>query len=193
MPFKDMSKIKVLGDGIYLYENCLSEDELKLINNYIKSLKDDDWYAPPPHPIPHVSPKIDLVKIIIDKVYSLIDGYTVHHNEVLNRLKVGDEWGAHADNAEFQQIREKSKLLKDGDPFNIVDNTAYGIIVYLNNDYEGGEIYYSKQNIEHKPNPGDLLIHSSEEKCTHGVRRVRSENRYAWTSRLSNQIKIPIE
>lgn len=193
MPFKNMQNVEMLGDEIYLYKNFLLKDEIDYLNNFLNGLSKDEWHVPPPNPIPHVGPKIDFLKVVVDRLSTMVDGYFVHHNEVLNKLIVGDEWGAHADNAEFKHIREKSKLLKDGDKFEYVDNTAYGVIVYINDDYEGGEIYYPNQNIQYKPCAGDLLIHSSEEKCRHGVRKVINGDRYAWTSRLSNKIKVPVE
>lgn len=193
MPFKDNVNIKALGDEIYLYENFLTKEECNSIYKDLRSFNEDAWHVRDKYPIPAFSPKMNVTKLIVERLMTITDEYSINHNEVFNRLSVGDSWGEHADNAEFSEIIEKSKLLKDEDKFKLVDNTVYGLVVYINDDYEGGEIYYTHQGISHKPKAGDLVIHSSEEKCRHGVKPVTSGVRYGWSSNFGNLIKVPID
>lgn len=52
-------------------------------------------------------------------------------------------------------------------------------VLYLNNQTEGGEIYFPNVDFEHKPEAGDLVIFECRSnKSLHGVRMVQ-ENRYA--------------
>jgi hypothetical protein len=81
-------------------------------------------------------------------------------------------------------------LLKKNDKFYWAEDKKYGIVVYFN-EFEGGEIYYPNQDIEYKPNPGDLIIHSAEEHCLHGVRPVKSDIRYSMSGHIYNMIKVP--
>jgi hypothetical protein len=53
----------------------------------------------------------------------------------------------------------------------------YGIVIYLNDDYEGGEIYYPNRGITHKPTKNSLVIHSAGVDYTHGVNAVKSGTR----------------
>jgi hypothetical protein len=66
----------------------------------------------------------------------------------------------------------------DDDPYKTELTTRYGFVLYLNDDYTGGEIYYPKLNIEYKPKVGDLVIHPGSEEYSHGVRDIVSGERY---------------
>jgi hypothetical protein len=143
--------------------------------------------------MPTISPEMKVTELIINRLEQIVDGYDVHHNKIFTKLIKGDWWGEHSDNADFQEIRKKSKELKDGQEFRTVENTAYGVVVYINDNYSGGDIFYTKQNFSYKPKSGDLIVHSAEEKCEHGVREVTDGVRYAWSSNLGNLIRIPIE
>lgn len=55
----------------------------------------------------------------------------------------------------------------------------YAALTYLNDDYEGGEIYFSDYNLEIKPLPGELIFFPGTQHYMHGVREVLSGNRYA--------------
>lgn len=43
---------------------------------------------------------------------------------------------------------------------------------YLNDNYEGGEIYYPNLNFSYKPAPNSVVIHKGEEDYRHGVAEV---------------------
>ena len=58
----------------------------------------------------------------------------------------------------------------------------YGAIIYLNNDFEGGELYYPNLHIVVKPEPGLLAIHPGTLKYLHGVKPVIGNTRYTLTS-----------
>lgn len=61
-------------------------------------------------------------------------------------------------------------------------DTPHGLVLYLNDDYEGGEIYYPKFNIAIKPEAGSLVIHPGTIQYSHGVSPVISGTRYATTA-----------
>lgn len=188
-----MSKVKVLGDEIYLYENFLSKEEVEKINNTLKNLPEEKWNANKDYPVPSYTSDMEETDIIKDRLAEIIDGYKIHDTRNFVRLRTGEGWGSHTDNIGFIELREKSKMLKDNKPFKLVKNTNFGIVVYINDDYEGGEIYYEHQNIQHKPKPGDLIIHSSEENCLHGVKKVTSGTRLSYSNNLFTYIKVPLE
>ena len=66
----------------------------------------------------------------------------------------------------------------DDDPYKTELTTRYGFVLYLNDDYTGGELYYPKLDIEYKPKSGDLVIHPGTEEYSHGVRDIVSGERY---------------
>ena len=186
-----MSNVKLLGDEIYLYEGFLTKKEIKKINKKLnKSTWKKMWELD--RLVPETSKKMRVTRKIAKRLEKMIDGYLVDGNETINRMAVGSYWGKHSDNEEFEKIRDIASLYKEGMDFKLIHNIKYGVVVYINDNYEGGEIYYVNQGISYKPKAGDLLVHSSEEKCMHGVRTVISGTRYAWSSNLGNQVKLPI-
>lgn len=60
-----------------------------------------------------------------------------------------------------------------------------GALYYLNDDYEGGELYFPKQDIEFKPEPGSAYFFPGDMNYIHGVREITSGIRYTcpafWT------------
>jgi hypothetical protein len=60
-------------------------------------------------------------------------------------------------------------------------------LVYINDDYLGGEIYFPDYDISFKPNPGDLLTFPDNENFVHGVKEVNGGIRYTtprWFTRI---------
>lgn len=58
------------------------------------------------------------------------------------------------------------------------------IIIYLNNDYDGGILYFPDQNVEIKPEPGMLVIFPGNMHFLHGVTETKGTKRYTvslWT------------
>lgn len=54
------------------------------------------------------------------------------------------------------------------------------VIVYLNDDFEGGEIYFNKQDLLIKPEPGLVVIFPSNRNFTHEVRPITSGMRFSY-------------
>ena len=50
----------------------------------------------------------------------------------------------------------------------------YACVAYLNDDYEGGEVFFSKFGIDLKPKPGSLLVFPTTEDWSHGVYEVKA-------------------
>lgn len=48
----------------------------------------------------------------------------------------------------------------------------YATIIYINDDYVDGELFFPKLDITLRPKPGDLLFFPGDEKHEHGVRHV---------------------
>ena len=60
-------------------------------------------------------------------------------------------------------------------------------LIYLNEDYVGGEIYFPDYNISVKPNIGDLICFPDTPDFVHGVRPIIEGTRYTtprWFTRI---------
>jgi hypothetical protein len=74
---------------------------------------------------------------------------------------------------------------KDGDI-----HSAYGIVLYYNDNYLGGEIEYPELNIKVKPKSKSLIIHGGD--ILHGTCPVLDENiRYFSTAFVKEKIGTP--
>ncbi len=67
---------------------------------------------------------------------------------------------------------------------------AHGVVIYINDDYNGGELYYSKLGFDVKPKRGMLVIHSAAATYEHGVREVTSGVRYGLTLFINDPNKM---
>lgn len=69
-------------------------------------------------------------------------------------------------------------------------NIEYGVVIYLNDNFEGGELIYTDNNTIIKPEMGMLVYHRGDQK--HLVSKVIFGDRYTLTSFIRKQdFKIP--
>lgn len=59
-------------------------------------------------------------------------------------------------------------------------------MTYLNDDYEGGEIYFPDYDLIIKPEVGELILFPGTDRYIHGVKNVTKGNRLVIQSFLSN-------
>lgn len=78
-----------------------------------------------------------------------------------------------ADLMTFQRMQEGVELKAHSDQ-HTDPSISYAAILYLNEDYAGGEIFFSNKNLELKPKPGSLLIFPGNEEFNHGVKHVQA-------------------
>lgn len=87
-------------------------------------------------------------------------------NPVIMRWVPGNVQEPHAD-----------KQLNDGRPNNF-PNYDLNSLFYYNDDFDGGEIYFPQYGIEIKPKPGLAVFFPGDINYLHGVRVVRSGERF---------------
>jgi hypothetical protein len=195
--FENTPGFEKIGQDIFVYKDFLSFSELNTISKVIDNLTEDDWIGDKnlskSHPMYNkISIPSESLNFVRKRIISFLpEGYFLGQGTSFVRLFQNDNMGLHSDAHDFLPIREKAAKLKDEDPFEWADNERWGLVVYFNN-FEGGELYYPEQNIIYKPNPGNLVIHSAEDHCLHGVRPVKSKIRYSHSNHIFDKIKIPI-
>lgn len=84
------------------------------------------------------------------KIISYDPNLYYNYSGTLQRQYEGSELKVHVDN--------------HVDPY-----IAYAAVVYLNDDYNYGEVIFPKQELELKPKPGSMLFFSSTDTHPHGV------------------------
>ena len=183
-----------LGKDIYVFHNFISKEECLNIIKEINSIPESKWegrfneggqgYEVAHSPMSQIEDLRNRLIAILDKDVNL------GSSSVPTRMKKGYVGTHHSDNSDFLKVVEASKYLKNGEEFYMKENSLAGLIMYFN-EFEGGEIYYSNQDICYYPKAGDLVIHSSQEHCKHQVKEVKSEIRYSHSNHLYNLIKVP--
>ena len=183
------------GEDIYVYENFISKEEIEFIIPILDKIRINAEYDPSTIGTDfenRVTRTIEEISFLPQRIKDLFeDKYIVNPHISINILSEGDLWLPHYDSNDFIQIRETAKTLKDGEPYKIVDDSHYGIVTYFNSVESGGELVYIKQNISYTPNPGDLVVHSAEENCTHKVNKVLKGYRYSYSNNLRVELKVP--
>jgi hypothetical protein len=71
----------------------------------------------------------------------------------IQRMQKGVELKSHTDQHTDQSIR-------------------YATIIYINDEYKDGELFFPKLDISLRPKPGDMLFFPGDEKHEHGVKHV---------------------
>ena len=82
----------------------------------------------------------------------------------------------HGDRVSFKNIKIRE---------NEYDDRA--ALLYLNEDYTGGELFFPLQNWEYKPKPGTLIFFKGDHTIPHGVKKVESGERVNMISFLYNE------
>lgn len=101
------------------------------------------------------------------------------HNIICRKWEIGESQAAHSDTESVDEngmLEPFPENVSSGSrPLYLADYSCY---VYLNDDYEGGEIFFPEHGIEIKPTAGSALIFPSGNHYVHGVKRVEGTNRY---------------
>ena len=123
----------------------------------------------------------DRLQAIVDKLKPIIeDFYNVEAkptSPAFVRWPVGTMQFPHAD-----------KELHEGPDAGTENNFPWydlGTVFYLNDDYEGGELFFPKQDLVFKPKPRAVYFFPGDKNFIHGVNKVTSGTRYTspwfWT------------
>jgi hypothetical protein len=160
-----MKAIKI-DENVYEIKNFLNHHEVTAITDYLSKLKERDWLESKDNWNKRMSPlsgyPLDQINNTFNSIF--IDGSIDGFSMVIRHL-TGDRMSSHRDNGSNPTIN-------------------WGAVIYLNNDYLGGEIYYPELDIVHKPDPGSMLLHGGS--VEHGVYKVEEGIKYIMTNFIHN-------
>jgi hypothetical protein len=177
---KDFVKIH---DEAFVYHNFLSSSEIKEIRLKLDSMID---LFKDQHTI-----SIDSFSIYGERLKSLFTEDDIYFQD-MTEFQVrfpGDGQKVHIDfvnhmNPLLDMIVDENFT---GEKEEILLN-PFAFIIYLNEDYEGGEISYPEYNMVYKPKAGDLLVHCVE--VPHGVLLVKSGIRYTHSNIIRSKFYV---
>jgi hypothetical protein len=159
--------------NIHLIENFISKEDLKFINDKIKnsefSLNKSEIHEFPLRSFIFEEKELydllskyrDSIQILLEKTFQCILNTSIINN--ITEYRTGSSLNEHADKI-CESWRDVSNIL------------------YYNDDYTGGEIFFSQYDLEFKPKAGSLLIFPAGGNYAHGVKPVSFGNRYVTTT-----------
>lgn len=189
-------------DNIVALENFMTDEELSYLNNFIRQntswditethynengtvIYDSDYWANRVATYPTIEksdPKVpeiiqgmvERLKIEVDKFFNVDANPT---SPAMVRWLPGQFQMPHAD----KELHEGPDAGKPND-FPHYDIAG---LFYINDDYEGGELYFPNQGIRFKPKAGAAYFFPGDMNYVHGVSEVKSGIRYTvpffWT------------
>lgn len=89
------------------------------------------------------------------------------------RYKVGGKYSEHADSEAFDVESRRFHRVADRD---------VSLLLYLNDDYEGGELTFTRLNYTYRPQAGDLVLFPSNNVFLHRAEQVTRGTKYAVVS-----------
>lgn len=158
-------------------ENFLNESEINFLLNYSKNSQElynshesscEFWNKRCVYF--HTIPNQEVKDLLFDVSLEMRD--IINENSIITtklyaeypqfvKWDVGWELTPHCDNCE-----------PDGITPNATPWRSHGGVIYLNDDFEGGQIYYPKLGKEIQPKPGMMVIHPAGLEYMHGIKKV---------------------
>jgi len=167
---------KGLAKNVVIIENFISPTDCKLV---LDSLDESIiWVSYSQEGIPdkvskNIHEKVGAYNILKNALDRLQNEIELHFGRPLEEGFPGVRvWGV----GEYQPLHADGED-PEGNPNEafIVD---YGSVIYLNDDYEGGEIYFPDQKIDFKPKAGTVVFFPSNNMFIHGVKEITKGERY---------------
>jgi hypothetical protein len=177
-------------DNVIIVENFISKDEVAEYLDIINTTEESEWKK---EYLDNLVPfclekfgrddvenlvaegKFEITQNWEDKnlkltTYPIADKICTRLSDIVKQTNQNLEL---ADLRTFQRMYDGTELKahtdQDTDP-----SIRYATIAYLNEDYAGGEIFFTHKNLKLKPKPGSLLIFPGTEEFHHGVTHVEA-------------------
>lgn len=152
------------ADGIYEIKDFLTNEEL---NDLLLSAQEDGFIESHPGNIVQ-----DLKPESLRHIPAISDRLLSYFNNADSLTKIT--------NIRRLKETESMSLHTDGGYPDSIKKIIFGIVIYLNEDFTGGQISYPDLNLKIQPQKASLVIHDAQ--IRHEVLPVISGSRYSLTS-----------
>lgn len=180
---------KELAPGIELWENFLTEEEHLFLINTCRSLTQEDWEKTFKKQFNYninrdgKEPDSDWK----DRIFEFPKDHPViiSINEKIRNFVVSE--GEYPGLLCRAQRHYPGSFLKEHYDAVQSNSLSHALVLYLNDDYSGGELYFKKFNIEFNPPVRSLIKFPSTEDYMHGINMVNDgPDRFVLTSFVWN-------
>lgn len=173
-------KVNLLSPDIYEIEDFVTAEQQEKVLEYCKSLDESQWWhEEQKETFFYGKQKLGQLPEFFDDINKNVD------NLFSEFLYFGSVALQRSLDQEPMQTH-KDYWLKDLDYY-----IRYGIVIYYNDNYLGGEIEYPELGIIHKPKARSLVLHGGN--ILHGPRRVNDNVvRYFSTAFVRGSVDKPV-
>lgn len=178
-------------DQIFVIKNFLHENEITELLKFVNSVDEKLWHE---EYLRNLKPfcmqkfgRDDIENLVkeglfeitqnwYDKVIMIQNREETHHlfekiHERLHLLFNDESIIVPSGNNTIQRMQPGVELKSHFDQ-NTDPSIGYASIIYINNDYADGELYFVNKNFTIKPDPGTLIIFPGTKEYEHGVKTV---------------------
>jgi hypothetical protein len=164
-------------NDITLIHNIINEEEIQIMLNSVRltSTEKKEYFAEPESDDGvRKTKKGDGIHFLVP-IYTILKKLGIPHDFKYMKMvqmlhyPTGAFQHTHADNCIIEP--RTGKVIK-------VKNWTHSAVVYLNDDFEGGEIVYPKKDFTFKPVAGSCVIHPAGSEHLHRVNPVTKGDRY---------------
>lgn len=177
-----------ITDDILLIENFISKEELETILKIINTTEEKDWSIAYQESLAEFClvkfGSDDVDRLVAEGKYEVTKGWDdkilninqhpvtkVLQQRIQKLVKKADDTLVLGGMSTLQRMQEgvelKSHVDQDTDP-----SVRYATILYINDNYSEGELFFKNFDIKLKPKPGSLLVFPGDPQHEHGVRHV---------------------
>ncbi len=180
--------VKEITPELFSVENFLSEEELSIFLNIISNTSQKDWeveyYANLKNFCMTKFGRDDIDNLVAEGKFEITQNWKDKNFNILNHkiykpmynrlnsMVVISDSDLHLSGLATIQRMQAGVELKSHTDQHTDPSIRYATIIYINEDYVNGELFFPKLNIELKPKPGTLLFFPGNEEYEHGVRLV---------------------
>lgn len=182
--------VKNITNDVLIVENFLLEEELDEIISIISNTPEEDWnieyYSNLKIFCMEKFGRDDLDNLVAEGKFEITQNWNNKNLNISNRIVYGSIYHRLGDIvslaypdlelsgfATIQRMQEGVELKSHTDQ-HTDPSIEYAAIIYLNDDYIDGELFFEHINIELKPKSGSLVLFPGNDQYEHGVRHVGS-------------------
>jgi hypothetical protein len=150
-------------DNIKIFENFLSKEQCQIFVNEANNAEVEKWTKNNFYHTLKSSnhEEVKNIKRKLDEVFE--NKFHIQRPQVIHRTDSSSKWTYHSDDEGGKEIK-------------------YGIVIYLNDEFEGGHTKYKNKEYELVPKPGMMILHPANKEFEHTVTDVTKGIRYTLTS-----------
>lgn len=177
---------KQVDQNILIYDNFITPMETSMLLEYAQTANESEWVEIKykNEEILKKSPEryekyVQYLKDWNKTTLFINSDYHYLVNEIKNRCQkiVGEDLLITDDIYRIKRLTDKRSIsphFDDSQNFLL----SLGIVIYLNDDFDGGEIHYPNQKISYKPKAMSMIMHPATQEYIHEVKEVVGNTRY---------------